>query len=142
MNRLRIEPAKQVDFDLAIPGTKSMTNRALICAALAEGSSSLSGASFCEDSLLLVEALRAAGIEIETHLEKKSMTVRGCAGAIPAREGRFTMGNAGTSLRFFTGFLIEGGYQILQGRKSLPKRLPQINRIAQEFHVPARGEVN
>ena len=50
---------------LRVPGSKSLTNRALVVAALAEGPSVLRGALDCEDTQVMVAALRALGIEVE-----------------------------------------------------------------------------
>jgi 3-phosphoshikimate 1-carboxyvinyltransferase len=92
------------------PGSKSLTNRALVCAALADGTSTIRNASDSDDTRLLVAALRGLGFSIE----EDPLRVRGEGGRIPAATGRFAMGNAGTSLRFLTALctLGEGPYEI------------------------------
>ncbi len=109
-----IPPSGPVDFVATVPGSKSYTNRALICAALADGRSTLANASLSEDSLLLVEALRTAGISIEVDTSGREFRLEGAAGKVAPPKGTFFLGNAGTSLRFLTGYLAlgKGTYRI------------------------------
>lgn len=96
--RIRIEPTGPIDWDVTVPGSKSLTNRALICAALADGAAEIVGGSDSDDSRLLLQALRHAG---------NGSTVErgiGLGGRIPANSGEFSLGNAGTAVRFFTAF--------------------------------------
>lgn len=102
---MEIQPSGPVDFETTVPGSKSYTNRALICAAIAPGISTIANASLSEDSMLLVEALRKAGIGVEVDSD---MRVNGGGGVVPVAEGTFFLGNAGTSLRFLAGFLSRG----------------------------------
>ncbi len=106
--KIAIEPAGPVDFDVTVPGSKSLTNRALIGAALAAGSSRLANASFSDDSRFLAEALNRAGVVVETREAEHLLVVRGLGGEVPRASGEFSMGNAGTALRFFTSFLCLG----------------------------------
>src|SRR5215831_17586216 len=64
--KIAIEPAGPVKFDLAVPGSKSLTNRALIAAALAPGTSRLTNASASDDSHVLSRALGQVGIKVES----------------------------------------------------------------------------
>jgi 3-phosphoshikimate 1-carboxyvinyltransferase len=88
-----------------VPGSKSLTNRALIIAALAEGPSSLTGALDSDDSRVMVDALKALGIPVEHDREKATIAVKGCAGAIPSKEAELYVANSGTSLRFLTAMV-------------------------------------
>lgn len=108
MTRIRIEPTGPVNWTVDVPGSKSHTNRALICASLANGMSILEGASISDDSRILVDALVQTGIPVD------GTKVHGLGGRIPAPGGEFFFGNAGTSLRFFTGLaaLGEGRFAI------------------------------
>jgi 3-phosphoshikimate 1-carboxyvinyltransferase len=106
--KIALEPSGPVSLDVAVPGSKSLTNRALICAALAEGESRLTNASHSDDSRVLADALNRAGIGVETIALEDAIVVRGRGGAIPAAAGTFMMGNAGTALRFFTSFIALG----------------------------------
>jgi 3-phosphoshikimate 1-carboxyvinyltransferase len=88
-----------------VPGSKSLTNRALIAAALADGRSILTGALDCEDTQVMVTALRAIGIEVEHDTAAAQIKVIGCSGKIPARAASLDVANSGTSLRFLTAVL-------------------------------------
>ena len=88
-----------------VPGSKSLTNRALIVAALADGESQLTGALDSEDTRVMVDSLRRLGIEVEHDPAAASITVRGCGGEIPAGEAELFVANSGTSLRFLTAMV-------------------------------------
>ena len=70
------------------PGSKSITNRALVCAALAEGESQLTGALDSEDTRVMVTALQQLGIQIEADFERAILNVEGCGGRLPAGGAR------------------------------------------------------
>src|SRR3954454_15668958 len=88
-----------------VPGSKSLTNRALIVAALAEGSSTLTGALDSDDTRVMIESLRRLGIAVEHDPAAATLAVTGCGGAIPAREADLYVANSGTSLRFLTAMV-------------------------------------
>jgi 3-phosphoshikimate 1-carboxyvinyltransferase len=91
-----------------VPGSKSLTNRALVVAALAEGPSILRGALDCEDTQVMVAALRAVGIEVLHDVQSAQIKVQGCAGVIPSRGASLYLANSGTSLRFLTAMMSTG----------------------------------
>ena len=105
-----------------VPGSKSITQRAMICAALAKGKSKLHGALRSEDPALLAEALKAIGVEIS--LEEESIVVVGVGGRPKLSGKKIFMGNNGTGTRFFTALaaLGEGRSLIITGSKRLCKR--------------------
>ena len=106
--KIAIDPSGPVRLDVEVPGSKSLTNRALVAAALAEGRTRLTNASLSDDSRFLVGALRRAGIPVEAREAERILVVDGSGGAAPASEGEFFLGNAGTALRFLTSFLCLG----------------------------------
>jgi 3-phosphoshikimate 1-carboxyvinyltransferase len=91
-----------------VPGSKSLTNRALIVAALAEGPSVLVGALDCDDTQVMVAALRALQIAVEHDPALCKITIEGCGGIIPAHSAWLQVANSGTSLRFLTALLATG----------------------------------
>lgn len=97
-----------------VPGSKSLTNRALIIAALAKGPSRLSGALDCDDTRVMVEALKALGIQVDHDKETALIRVEGCGGRIPATKADLNVMNSGTTLRFLTAALAtaKGTYRI------------------------------
>src|SRR5437868_7201528 len=68
------------------PGSKSITNRALVCAALADGISTLTGALDSEDTRVMIDGLRRLGIEVESGDAGTWLLVHGAGGKIPALE--------------------------------------------------------
>ncbi len=98
-----------------VPGSKSVTNRALILAALAEGETLLTGALFSRDTRILIAALRGLGFEVTDDEKARTIRVHGLGGRIPVRSARIHVGNAGTAARFLTAFLAlspEGRYEL------------------------------
>jgi 3-phosphoshikimate 1-carboxyvinyltransferase len=91
---------------IRVPGSKSITNRALLLAALGGGVSTLSNALFSEDSHWFVDCLRRLGFTVEESPE--TLTVHGLGGAIPANHADLFVGNAGTAARFLTAAVCLG----------------------------------
>jgi len=91
---------------LRVPGSKSITNRALMCAALADGGTSLEGALLSDDSQWMAQCLRDLGFQVAEDPARRGLTVQGLGGRIPAdsraAQGEATLfvGNAGTAARF------------------------------------------
>src|SRR5690348_17303876 len=90
------------------PGSKSITNRALVCAALARGTSTLTGALDSEDTRVMIQCLRKLGIVIESHEQGTTLVVHGCGGKIPASSADLFVGNSGTTIRFLTAMCALG----------------------------------
>lgn len=115
-DRLTILPFRTPALGRAkVPGSKSVTNRALVLAALAEGETRLEGALFSRDTRILCAALRELGFRVEEEEAASRITVQGLGGRIPRAEARLQVGNAGTAARFLTAFLClapEGRYEL------------------------------
>ncbi|MFM9147439.1 MAG: 3-phosphoshikimate 1-carboxyvinyltransferase, partial [Verrucomicrobiota bacterium] len=107
-----------------VPGSKSVTNRALAIAALADGETLLTGALFSRDTRILIAALRSLGFEVSDDEKARTIRVRGLGGKIPARTARIHVGNAGTAARFLTAFLAlsPGGRYDLDGDEAMRAR--------------------
>ena len=89
MTQLPIQPVSgPITATVRPPGSKSITNRALICAALAEGQSVLSGALVSDDTEVMIEGLRALGISVATREGGTVVEVTGCGGRLPVDRGR------------------------------------------------------
>lgn len=111
----RIEPpAAPPDAVVPVPGAKSITNRALLLAALAEGPSDLSGALFADDTHRMLECLRRLGVPVEADPGSGRIRLEGAGGRWPVREADLFAGNAGTVARFLAGALAlaPGRYRI------------------------------
>jgi 3-phosphoshikimate 1-carboxyvinyltransferase len=90
------------------PGSKSITNRALVCAALADGVSTLAGALDSEDTRVMIDGLGRLGIEVESHDAGTRLVVHGASGEIPALEADLFCANSGTTIRFLTALATLG----------------------------------
>src|SRR6185312_1169420 len=90
------------------PGSKSITNRALVCAALADGVSTLTGALDSDDTRVMIDGLGRLGIEVESHEAGTRLVVHGAGGQIPALEADLFCANSGTTIRFLTALVTLG----------------------------------
>jgi 3-phosphoshikimate 1-carboxyvinyltransferase len=90
------------------PGSKSITNRALVVAALAEGTSTLQGALDSEDTQWMMQGLERLGIPVQHDPATATMRVQGCGGKIPAERVELHVGNSGTTVRFLTALAALG----------------------------------
>lgn len=96
------------DCTVRVPGSKSITNRALLLAALADGESALDGVLWSDDTRYMVEALRKLGIDVQGDDTSERLVVRGCGGVWPATSADLFVGNAGTAMRFLVAALCLG----------------------------------
>jgi len=93
------------EYSIEVPGSKSITNRALLLAALGKGKSTLSGVLFSDDSRHFLQSLVSLGFQVEIDEENKQVTVYGEGGNIPKKDVTINVGSAGTAARFLTAFL-------------------------------------
>ncbi|MFM8890054.1 MAG: 3-phosphoshikimate 1-carboxyvinyltransferase [Planctomycetia bacterium] len=96
------------------PGSKSITNRALVCAALAEGESLLSGVLDSQDTRVMAEGLRSLGAGVDADWRRGEIRVRGTAGLIPAGTASIDCAASGTTRRFLSAVcaLGRGAYRL------------------------------
>ncbi|MEN0111411.1 MAG: 3-phosphoshikimate 1-carboxyvinyltransferase [Planctomycetota bacterium] len=100
---LPIEPVDgPVRATIRPPGSKSLTNRALVCAALADGVSTLTGALVSDDTRVMIEGLAKLGVEVGVADGGTTLRVNGCGGQVPSLEAELFVGNSGTTVRFLT----------------------------------------
>ncbi len=90
------------------PGSKSLTNRALILAALAEGPSTLTGGLDSVDTQVMIQSLRRLGLTIDQDLVAQSISLVGCGGRIASPGAELFLENSGTSIRFLTAMCCLG----------------------------------
>ena len=115
---------RPIDHTLQLPGSKSITNRALILAALAKGKTRLEGALFSRDTEIMLTALETLGFECEAERSAEKITVHGTGGKLPSVSATLHVGNAGTAARFLTAFLAlqSGGVYQLDGDPAMRER--------------------
>ncbi len=105
---IEIQPCGAVDSSIRPPGSKSITNRALVCAALAEGKSVLEGALDSEDTQVMVQGLRDLGLRVRHDAAIGQIVLTGCGRRIPAGSADIFAANSGTTLRFLTAMVTLG----------------------------------
>jgi 3-phosphoshikimate 1-carboxyvinyltransferase len=106
---IEIQPVtKPVRARVRPPGSKSITNRALVCAALADGVSTLAGALDSEDTQVMIAALGELGIGVASSDAGQLLVVAGTGGRIPAVEAELFCANSGTTIRFLAALATLG----------------------------------
>ena len=121
-HHLDLEPVMHVEGVVRLPGSKSISNRTLLLAALAEGTTLIHDLLASDDTLVMLGALRSLGIEwnqVNDHTHR----VYGAGGALPKHEADLFMGNAGTAIRPLTAALaVSGGDFTLHGVSRMHER--------------------
>ena len=125
-----IPVCKPVGCTVEVPGSKSITNRALLLASMAQGKSVLTNVLFSDDSRSFMDCLHKLGYEIEIHEDQKRVEL---CGGLPKKEARINVRSAGTTARFITALLAtcEGEYVIESSEqmKSRPMK-PLLDALA------------
>lgn len=121
---LVIEPlVGPVDADVTLPGSKSITNRVLVCAALAEGRSTLRGVLLADDTEAMVSSLLALGIDVDADWGTSTIHVTGTGGRLPDGPATADARMSGTTARFLAPVLALGrGDYVLTGHPQLVAR--------------------
>jgi 3-phosphoshikimate 1-carboxyvinyltransferase len=125
-----------------VPGSKSITNRALLVAALARGASTLTGALHSDDTRYMAAALNALGLRVDSDKAGERFAVTGGDGTFPATSADLFVGNSGTSMRFLTATLALGhGRFRIDGVPRMRQRpLKPLLDALTDLGVDARGE--
>ena len=112
-----------VAMQVEVPGSKSITNRSLLMAAMGDGESVLKGVLFSDDSRYFLRALEDLGFQIEVEEKEKTVRIKGQGGRIPKKEAEIYAGSAGTAARFLTAFLAMGdGVYRVDASEQMKKR--------------------
>ncbi len=123
---ITITAKSHIDKTLAVPGSKSLTNRAFVVAALADGISTLRGGLLAEDSEVMINALNALGLTVEGPIisnQGSTFTVHGRGGNIPKHQAELDLRLSGTSIRFLTAMVATGqGRYKLDGNERMRQR--------------------
>ncbi len=110
-------------IQVSVPGSKSITNRALLLATLADGESTLEGALFSDDSRHFLKCIQDLGFDTEVDEDKKIIKVTGHGGRVPLSEASQYVGSAGTAARFLTAYLgVANGTYHMDASEQMRKR--------------------
>ena len=143
MDRITITPfATPFQATITPPGSKSLTNRALVIAALADGDTKLSNVLFAEDTEVMIEGLRALGYELKVDATTATVSVKGRGGTVPESKANIACANSGTTIRFLTALcaLGEGTYR-LDGNERMRRRpIAELVTLLEELGAMVRYE--
>lgn len=120
-----------------VPGSKSITNRALLLAAISNSRCVLKGVLFSDDSRAFLDCLQKLGFAVEIREEEKEVTIQGTGGKIPNKKASINVRSAGTAARFLTVMLaLAGGVYEMGASEQMCKRPMQpLLSILQEAGV-------
>jgi 3-phosphoshikimate 1-carboxyvinyltransferase len=120
---LDLKPARHAKGTVRLPGSKSISNRTLLLAALADGTTHIKDLLASDDTHVMLMALQKLGVEWEQLGESQDYVVRGVSGALPVHHADLFMGNAGTAIRPLTAALaVIGGDYTLHGVSRMHER--------------------
>lgn len=138
---IRITPVDKVNATVDVPGSKSITQRALIASALAEGDSVLIGPLASEDTRYTIGALRAMGIAIDDG-DAARWVVRGSGGAVATPPGDVFLGNNGTATRFLASVaaLGHGTFRITGDARMAERPIEPLLQALRGWGVKVRSD--
>lgn len=109
------------DIVVTVPGSKSITNRALLIAALANGASVIRGALNSDDSMHFLDCLKSLGFDCKN--DGNDIYINGLGGVIPKKRAEIYVGSAGTAARFLTAMLaFSDGEYTVQASEQMTRR--------------------
>lgn len=143
MESIAIEPVGPLRASIRPPGSKSLTNRALVCAAFAAGASDLRGALASEDTRVMIDSLQRLGIAIQPCEPDGLCRVTGCAGEPPVKSGELFIANSGTTMRFLAAMLsaVGGSYRLDGVPRMRERPAGDLIRALESLGVSIRGEL-
>lgn len=152
MDSYQVKPIishEKKEISVSVPGSKSITNRALLLAAMAEGTSTVRGILFSDDSRHFLSCLKELGFPVTVSEQACEAVITGFGGRIPKQEAVIDVGSAGTAARFLTAVLgmSAGKYKILASEQmcrrpmdslfhSLCELGAQITCLGEPGHLP------
>lgn len=111
------------NIEVSVPGSKSITNRALMLAAMSDGVCTLNGVLFSDDSRAFLDCLVKLGFDVDVNELECRVIIKGENGNVPNKNATINVRSAGTAARFMTVFLaVAGGDYILESSEQMKKR--------------------
>jgi len=122
VNFIDLPPLMSAHGTVRLPGSKSISNRVLLLAALAQGTTTVRDLLHSDDTERMLDALRTLGVVVES-LDDNAYRVTGCGGDFPNKDAKLFLGNAGTAFRPLTAALaLSGGSYELSGVPRMHER--------------------
>jgi 3-phosphoshikimate 1-carboxyvinyltransferase len=138
-----LEPIARVEGAVKMPGSKSISNRVLLLAALSRGETRVRDLLDAEDTQVMLDALARLGVRIERHSDGPAV-VHGVGGDFPVKSAELRLGNAGTAFRPLTAVLaLAGGEYVLSGTPRMHKRpigdlVDSLRRLGAAIEYPGK----
>ena len=142
---------KPVQWTVEVPGSKSITNRALLLSALCKGHVCLHGVLFSDDSRHFLSSLQSLGYDVRIDEGQHTVELEGCGGVLPVQAGSIHVGSAGTAARFLTAMLgVSEGTFVINASEQMQKRPMQplfealislgasVEWLGEAWHLPVR----
>ncbi|MDO8291445.1 MAG: bifunctional 3-phosphoshikimate 1-carboxyvinyltransferase/cytidylate kinase [Gallionella sp.] len=121
-NHIDLPPLLTAHGTITLPGSKSISNRVLLLAALSEGATEVRDVLLSDDTERMLDGLRTLGVGVE-QLDTHVFRVQGCGGNFPVKDAELFLGNAGTAFRPLTAALaLSGGHYKLSGVARMHER--------------------
>ncbi|HEY8857681.1 MAG TPA: bifunctional 3-phosphoshikimate 1-carboxyvinyltransferase/cytidylate kinase [Rugosibacter sp.] len=122
MDTLVLPPLRTASGCVHLPGSKSISNRMLLLAALAEGTTEIRDVLLADDTQVMLAALQKLGVGMAA-IDERTWRIKGCGGGFPIKAADLFMGNAGTAIRPLTAVLaLSGGHYYLSGVSRMHER--------------------
>src|SRR5205814_4681229 len=133
MDSLELKPIRRTAGKVRLPGSKSISNRVLLLAALASGDTEVSGLLDADDTRVMRDALSKLGVRFSKR------RVRGAGGPFPVKKAELFLGNAGTALRPLTAALVmTGGEYRLAGAPRMHRSEEHTSELQSLRHLVCR----
>jgi 3-phosphoshikimate 1-carboxyvinyltransferase len=125
------------------PGSKSLTNRALIIAALAKGTTLLTGVLDSRDTQVMIDSLKRLGLAVDHSIRDRTLRIEGCHGRPPANQAELWLENSGTSIRFLTALcaLGHGRYRLDGNARMRERPIGDLVAALTQFGIDVRCEL-
>ena len=118
---ITVDPINRASGAVRLPGSKSISNRALLLSSLSDSETALIDLLEADDARVMIDSLTRLGIRM--HRSEAELHVRGCNGRFPVREASLFLGNSGTAFRSLTAALaFSGGRYELDGVARMRER--------------------
>ena len=123
MEFLDLPPSTAARGTVRLPGSKSISNRVLLLAALAKGTTIVRALLDSDDTRVMLDALRALGVGVARVSDSDDYEITGVGGAFPVKQAELFLGNAGTAFRSLTAACaLSGGEYVLKGVARMHER--------------------
>ena len=144
MEKLVLKKISKIDGTIKLPGSKSISNRALLLAALAEGPAQLTNLLQSNDVNHMCDALKTLGLDLVRNLDECTVNFNGCGGPLPAGNFDLYLENAGTAVRSMTAALClgKGNYRVDGNERMRERPIKHLTDALKPLGADISHEIN